>query len=300
VKVRIGFGLGVRTHVTDARFGTAVDTMEALGFDSLWVSERVGGEAPDPVVAMAFAAGRTTRMKFGTAVMVLPGRNPVLLAKEMASLDRPSGGRLLPAFGLGVVDAHEQQAFGVARSERAAWFDEALPLIRRLWLEDSVDHDGERFHLSGVRVLPKPIQTPPDVWLGGFAPSELRRVGRLGDGWLPSFVTPEDAATGRKLVEETATAHGRTIDPEHYGVLLPYATGPVPDVFLAAMARRRPDLDDPRALVPSSLAEVRTRVAEFVDAGFSKFVVLPLSEPDPDALPGHLAEVAAELLPLQT
>ena len=67
----------------------------------------------------------------------------------------------------------------MARNERAAWFDEALPLIRRFWMEDTVDHDGPRFHYEGVRVLPKPTQQPPDVWLGGIAPSELRRVGRL-------------------------------------------------------------------------------------------------------------------------
>src|SRR2546429_5023174 len=134
--------------------------MEELRFDSLWVSERIGGESPDPVVAMAFAAGRTTRLKFGTAVMVLPGRNPVLVAKELASLDRLSGGRLLPAFGLGVADVHEQKAFGVARGERAAWFDEALPLVRRLWTEDEVDHDGPRFHYSGLTVPLRPGPTP--------------------------------------------------------------------------------------------------------------------------------------------
>src|SRR4051795_1435192 len=152
MKIRVGFGLGVRTTFNDERFAELVDGLEALHFDSLWVSERIGGEAPDPVVAMAFAAGRTTKLKFGTAVMVLPGRNPVLLAKALASLDRLSGGRLLPAFGLGVADPVEQQGFGVARGERAEWFDEALPLIRRLWSGQPVDHDGPRFHYQGVRV----------------------------------------------------------------------------------------------------------------------------------------------------
>jgi len=249
---------------------------------------------------MAYAAGRTTKLKFGTAVMVLPGRNPVLVAKELVSLDRLSGGRLLPAFGLGVADAHEQQAFGVPRGERAAWFDEALPLIRRLWQEDMVDHHGERFQFEGVRVLPKPVQKPPDVWLGGFAPSELRRVGRLGDGWLPSFVTPSDAAAGRKVIEETAAAHGRAIDPEHFGALIPYADGPMPDVYLAAVARRRPDLPDPTVLIPPDRASLRGRISDFVDVGFSKFVVLPLSEPDPSGVPEHLEALAEDLLPLQT
>ncbi len=299
MKIRIGFGLGVRTLVNDERFGEAVDALEQLHFDSLWVSERIGGESPDPVVAMAYAAGRTTKLKFGTAVMVLPGRNPVLVAKELASLDRLSGGRLLPAFGLGVADPHEQQAFGVARGDRAAWFDEALPLIRRLWLEDAVDHDGTRFHFEGVRVLPKPKQQPPDIWLGGIAPSELRRVGRLADGWLPSFVLPDDVATGRKVVEETAAAHDRAIDPEHYGVLIPYALGAVPDAVLSALGKRRADLADPSVLVPNGIAALRDRIEAFVDVDFSKFVVLPIAEPDPDALPDHLAWLADELLHLQ-
>ncbi|HKA04979.1 MAG TPA: LLM class flavin-dependent oxidoreductase, partial [Acidimicrobiales bacterium] len=271
-----------------------------LRFDSLWLSERIGGDTLDPVVGMTFAAARTTKLKFGMSVMVLPGRNPVVLAKELASLDRLSGGRLLPAFGLGVADVHEQQAFGVARADRAAWFDEALPLIRRLWLEDTVDHDGERFHYEGVRVLPKPVQKPPDVWLGGIASSELRRVGRLGDGWLPSFVTPADAAAGRAVIEETAAAHHRRIDPEHFGALVPYATGPVSEVFLAAIARRRPDLDDPMVLVPGGMEALRDRIGEFVAAGFSKFVVLPISEPDPSALPDELASLSDAVLPLQT
>jgi probable F420-dependent oxidoreductase len=299
VKVRVGFGLGVRTLVNDQRFGDAVDALERLRFDSLWVSERIGGESPDPVVAMAYAAGRTTTLKFGTAVMVLPGRNPVLVAKELASLDRLSGGRLLPAFGLGVADAHEQQAFGVARKERAAWFDEALPLIRRFWTEDTVDHDGPRFHFEGLRVLPKPAQHPPDVWLGGIAPSELRRVGRLGDGWLPSFVLPDDVAAGRKVVEETAEAHGRAIDPEHFGVLIPYALGPLPDAIAAVLGRRRADLADPSVLVPNGMVALRERLEAFIDVGFSKFVVLPIAEPDPDALPEHLEWLAGEVLDLQ-
>ena len=88
MKVRIGFGLGTRSLTNDDRFGPFVDDLERLRFDSLWLSERIGGESPDPVVGMAYAAGRTKKLKFGASVMVLPGRNPVLVAKSMASLDR--------------------------------------------------------------------------------------------------------------------------------------------------------------------------------------------------------------------
>jgi probable F420-dependent oxidoreductase len=300
MKVRVGFGLGTRTRCNDDTFGPAVDALERLQFDSLWLSERIGAEAPDPVVGMAFAAGRTQKLKFGTSVMVLPGRNPMLLAKELATLDRLSNGRLLPAFGLGVADPHEQQAFGVPRGERAAWFDEALPLLRRLWLEDSVDHVGPRFHLEAARVLPKPVQHPPDVWLGGIALSELRRVGRLGDGWLPSFVTAREVKAMRQVVEESADRHGRWIDPEHFGALVPYADERgVPDRALAVLAARRPDLD-PTELVPHGWDALRATIEQFVEQGFSKFVVLPFNEPDADRLPDHLEELASVVRPLQT
>src|SRR5438477_99819 len=229
VKVRIGFGLGTRSALDAEPFAELVDSLERLGFDSLWLSERITGPAPDPLVGLAVAAGRTRKLKLGTSVMVLPGRNPALVATEWATLDRLCGGRTLPAFGLGIADPAEQQAFGVERGERAAWFDEALPLIRRFWTEDSVDHDGPRFSFRGMNVRPKPVQSPPDVWLGGIAPSELRRVGRLGDGWLPSFCTAEQAAEGRAVIEDAATAAGRALDPEHYGALLFYARSGVPD-----------------------------------------------------------------------
>ena len=151
-------------------------------------------------MALAFAAGRTEKLKLGTSVLVVPGRNPVVLAKELASLDRLSNGRLLPAVGLGAPNPVEHRAFGVDRKERAGLFDEAMGLMRRLWTEDDVTHDGARFHVEGVTLLPRPVQSPIDVWLGGNSPSELRRTGRLGDGWLPSFCTVDDVADGWPVI----------------------------------------------------------------------------------------------------
>jgi probable F420-dependent oxidoreductase len=297
VKVRVGFGLGVAADVDAAGFVTLVDDLERLGFDSLWLSERVTGPAPDPLVALAVAAGRTRRLKLGTSVQVLPGRNPVLLAKAWASLDRLSGGRSLPAFGLGVVSPVEQQAFGVAREERAALFDEALPLIRRFWTEDHVDHDGARFTYEDMTVLPKPVQQPPDVWLGGRAPSELRRVGRLADGWLPSFSTPVDVAQGRERVLDAAREAGRDIDPEHWGALVAYSHGELPDTVAAALASRLPGVD-PRVVIPVGHDGLRTRLEEFLAVGFSKLVPVPLGAP-PGTWTEELEALAAVTLDLQ-
>jgi probable F420-dependent oxidoreductase len=291
VKVRVGYGLGVRTPTLDGpRFGDLVDALEGLKFDSLWLSERISGACPDPLVGLAFAAARSTKLKLGTSVQVLPGRNPFLVAKEWASLDRLSGGRTLPAFGLGVADPKEQAAFGVERSERAALFDDLLAKVRALWGGDEVD---------GVKVEPLPVQSPPDVWLGGIARSELRRVGRVGDGWLPSFCTPADVASGRPLIEATAAEHDRSMDPEHWGALIPYLpeAGALPDLLVAAVAARRPDVADPGEIVPAGLDAVAKAVERFVEVGTSKFVLVPVVEPDDWST--HLEAVAAAVRPLE-
>jgi probable F420-dependent oxidoreductase len=298
-KVRIGLGLGVRTRLHGPDFGDFVDLVEQRRFDSLWLSDRINGPAPDPLVAMAFAAGRTRHLKFGMAVMVLPGRNPVVLAKELATLAVMSGGRLLPAFGLGAADGREHQAFGVERAARAGWFDEALHVIRRCWTGEPVVHEGERFRYDGIALGPVPGRL--DVWLGGRAPSELRRVGRLADGWLPSFVTPAEAEDGRRVIEQVAAEHERSIDADHYGVLIPYSLGPVPEQVLATFAARRPDIADPAALVPVGWDAVTSLIGRFVDVGTTKFVLLPLDEPaDTGAWERHLDEAAEAVLRLET
>jgi probable F420-dependent oxidoreductase len=299
MKVRIGFGLGTRTTLNDDTFDVVVDELERLDFDSLWLSERINAEAPDPLVGMAYAAGRTTSLKFGMSVMVLPGRNPIVLAKELATLGSLSGGRLLPAFGLGAVDPLEQQAFGVERGERAAIFDEMLTVMRLAWTGEPIHHDGVRFRYDGIRVRPVPKRM--DVWLGGQAPSELRRVGRSADGWLPSFVTPADVEAGRGVIESVAAEHDREIEDDHYGVLIPYTFGPIPDSFRAVFAKRRPDIADLSDLVPTSWDALAATIKRFVDVGTSKFVVLPLDEPGTaDTWVTHLADAADALLPLET
>ena len=299
LKVRIGYGLGTRTVSNNVeRFTSLVDGLERHGFDSLWLSERITTDCPDPLVAMSFAVARTQKLKVGTAVMVLPGRNPVVLAKALASLDRLSNGRLLPAFGLGLADSAEHQAFGVDRRDRGGWFNEALPLMRRLWTEDRVSHDGKRFRISDVSLAVKPVQTPLEVWLGGRSDLELKRVGRHGDGWLPAFCTPAQVAIGRRLVEETAADHGRSIDPEHFGALIPYRSdgAAIPDVMRAVVEARSPEAD-PEEVVPE-LSRLSETISGFVDVGFSKFVLVPVVEPD--RWDSELDQVAAIIEPLET
>jgi probable F420-dependent oxidoreductase len=184
----------------------------------------------------------------------------------------------------------------VPREERAARFEEALPLLRRFWSGESVDHEGPCFQYRGASVRPLPVQQL-DVWLGGRSRSELERCGRLGDGWLPSFCTPADVAAGIPVVQEHAARAGRAIDPEHFGALLTYSDGPLPEPVAAAIAARRPD-HDPAELVAAGFDALAERIRSFVAAGASKFVVLPVTEPDD--WDGHLRVLAESVLPLQS
>jgi len=299
MKIRIGYGLGTRNATVDhERFTQLVDGLERLQFDSLWLSERINGDCPDPLVGMSYAVARTTKLKVGMSVMVLPGRNPVVLAKSLASLDRLSNGRLLPAFGLGVANAAEHQAFGVDRKDRGGWFNEALPLMQRLWAEDNVSHQGKRFQIEDVTIRPKPIQNPLEVWLGGIAPLELRRVGRFSQGWLPSFCTPKQVSEARVEIEKIAAENDRAMDPEHYGALLAYREPgtELPENLRVIAQARNPDAN------PEDLMPTKDRIADavqgFVDVGFSKFVLIPAHEPaDWD---DELAEIASIAKPLET
>ncbi|SNS76728.1 probable F420-dependent oxidoreductase, MSMEG_3544 family [Actinomadura meyerae] len=296
--IRIGMAPAASALTTEALSALALG-LEREGFDSLWVSERVTGPALDPVVTLAYAAALTSRIKFGTAVMTLPGRSPAVLAKELASLDVLSGGRLLPAFGLGLRHAGEQQAFGVRREDRAAIFEEALPLLRRFWAEDEVSHDGPRFRYEGLRVLPKPAARGFDVWMGGTSEPELRRTGRLSDGWLAAFTTPAEGERGRRIVQEAAARAGREIEEEHFGAVVPYRRGPLPPEAEARLARvRRINGAAPLDDVVPDLDGLADHLRRLVGAGLSKFVLAPLAPPeDWDA---ELADVRDAALHLQT
>jgi probable F420-dependent oxidoreductase len=278
VKVKFGVGLGVRTAVPGPdSYGAIVDTLERLRFDSLWLSDRATGGSMDPLTALAFAAGRTTRLKLGTSTLVLPGRNPVLLARELASLDALSGGRFLPAFGLGTRDPKEHQAFGVRREERGSWFDEALPLIRRLWREDGVTHEGRRFTVTDLTIRPKPVGRM-EVWLGGRSPREYDRAGRLAEGWLGSFQTPDEAGFAREQIEQACARHDRTIDDDHFGLVLLYARTAIAPAVQSFAAATRPDVPI-ASLVPTGEAELSTMIERCVANGITKFVLIPAGVP---------------------
>jgi probable F420-dependent oxidoreductase len=296
MKIRIGVGLGSSGAAGSDAFTSTVRAMEECGFDSLWLSEVLSTPVPGTLAGLAFAAGVTRRLKLGTTLLAT-GRNPVRLAKELATIDRLANGRLLLVFVPGLTTPVESQAIGVPVAERGAVIDEVLPLVRRLWSEAKVTHHGRHFAIDDLELWPKPVQNPLEVWLGGTARSALRRAGQLSDGWLPSLCTAAEAAAGRATIQAIAAAAGREVDPEHFGISLTYARDGLPAGQLERIARRRPGVD-PTLFVPVGLDGLRERLREYIDVGFSKFVVRP-AEPRA-SLHDELRELADAVLPLQT
>jgi probable F420-dependent oxidoreductase len=269
VKIRFGVGLGANTAPN--QLAAIVDHMETSGVDSLWFSELVYSPAVDPVVGMAYALARTARLKVGTSVAVLPGRHPVLVAKQLASLAAVAPKRVLPVFGLRSAIAAEREVFTVPDGERAAVFDESLRVLRAALVDDSASYSGRYFTVSAAAVAPRPVP-PLDIWLGGSAPAAFQRIGTLADGWLGSFLTPAEARAGREAIERSAAQAGRHIEPDHFGISLAVADGELPAELAAAVRRRRPDVD-PADLVAADWEQLHRQIDAYLDAGLTKFVI---------------------------
>jgi probable F420-dependent oxidoreductase len=274
MKIRIGVGAGSGSCTTES-MAELVTGLDELGFDSLWLSEVLTGPGLDPVVGLGWAASSNPRLKVGTT-MLLPGRNILRLAKQLASLDALSKGRLLVTLVPGLTYAPERDAIGVEPKQRGAVIDEALPLLRKLWAGETVSHDGAVGRFQEVKLSPLPVQQPLEMWLGGTVPAALERCGRLSDGWLPSLCTPDEAARGREVIEAAAARAGRSISNEHFGMSIGYATKPIDPATARVMTARRPRSLE---LTPVGLPALRKRIEEFIAVGFSKFVVRPLTAP---------------------
>lgn len=163
-----------------------VERAERLGFHSLWVQEQVLGRVPflEPVGLLSYVAGITRTIRLGTAVLIVTTRNPVLLAKELSSLDQMSGGRLIIGLALGG-RPKTYALFGGPSERRARHFVESVEVMRALWTQPRVSYSGRFWNLDGESMEPKPVQKPhPPVWLGGRHPDGLRRAVRYADGWM--------------------------------------------------------------------------------------------------------------------
>jgi len=299
--VSVGLGLMEFPFGGGRAYWRWVDLCEESGLDSIWQTDRLLSREPmlECMSVMAALAGRTSRLKFGMNVVSLALRDPVLLAKQCATIDVLSEGRLLPAFGIGSPRAPEWTALHNDTKTRGRKTDEALEVIGRLWREENVDFVGEHFRLTGASISPKPFQANLPMWIGGGSEAAIQRTARVGTGWLGG---PETPAETRKIVAAIRAAQletGRTIEEDHYGASFPFHFGRAADRVLERPMQvyERRTSRDPRGYFAIGDADaIVSRLKEYIDAGISKFVLRPAVVGD-EAVMGQTQRLIKEVLP---
>ncbi|KAE8765558.1 TIGR03619 family F420-dependent LLM class oxidoreductase [Georgenia thermotolerans] len=279
----IGFALPVSgAWATPDNIATVARRAEELGYASLWTFQRlldperrrlppVYASVLDPVVALGFAAAVTERVRLGTAIVNMPFVAPVLLAKQMATLDVLSGGRLDVGLGLGW-EPEEFEAAGTPMERRGARAEEYLACLRALWGPDPVEFNGEFYRVPRSDVRPKPVQRPtPPLLLGASAPRALARVGRLADGWISSS-RADPAALGESIEQVRAGARAAGREPDRLRFV---CRGVVRDAPRTAALTG--SLEEVRADLPALAAQGVTEV--FVDLNFDPTVGNPDADP---------------------
>jgi probable F420-dependent oxidoreductase len=254
----------------------AARRIEALGYDSLWVSDHVvipyeigsrypynaTGDFPlkpttdflEPLTALTMVAGVTSRVRLGTSVLVLPHRHPVLTAKMLATLDHLAPGRVVLGAGVGWMK-EEIELFGVPFARRGAWSDEAIGIMRACWSQDRVSFAGEFFSFEGLGCRPRPANGTIPIWIGGHTARALRRVATLGDGWHAAFPTAEAMGHGIEQLREACRAAGRDLATLSIGARLGLsAKRPADDVLAELRALR--DLGVSHVILETSMRDV--------------------------------------------
>lgn len=223
----VGTSVALPAYTVDVAF--IARKAEELGFESLWYAEHpilpvhsdspfpaTGGPIPhtyahfsEPFIALARASGVTSKLKLGTGITLVPERNPLVLAKEIAALDHYSGGRFLFGIGAGW-NREETTMMGGDFDHRWTQTQEAVMALKELWTKDEAEFHGRYYDFPKVYCYPKPVQKPhPPVILGGHARNVLRRVAAWGDGWLPNRASPAEIEKSRRILETLAAERGR-------------------------------------------------------------------------------------------
>ncbi len=296
--MRIRFAVAPGIAWDDAAgFGAFVDALETLRFDTVWLSDVPLASTLDPLLGLTYAASRTTRLKLGANVVPL-GRNLFRFTKELAQIDRLSGGRLLLSFVPGIGAPGERATLGLGDANRGAYLETIIPLVRRWWAGETVEHHGDGFDIPPITLDPLPVQQPLEIWLGGRGPLALARVGKFADGWLGGLTTPHDAGRARAAIEHAAADAHREIDADHFGVGITYGrTAPDPDLIRGVQARLPPGTDV-AAVLPVGRDALRRLIGDYVGEGMSKFVIRGLA--GPGAWDDELAWLADAVFDLQT
>jgi alkanesulfonate monooxygenase SsuD/methylene tetrahydromethanopterin reductase-like flavin-dependent oxidoreductase (luciferase family) len=282
------FGLG-----PDAVASFAAD-VEASGLDRIWTGDHVsfkGGRGYDGLLTVTALAAVTRRVALQTAVYLLALRHPVPVARQVAAVAELAPGRFAFGIGVGGDDPAEVANCGVDPATRGRRTDESLALVRRLLAGETVDHDGDAFRLAGASIVPTPAPPVP-VLVGGRSPAALRRAGRLGDGWIGIWVTPDRFAAAVAGVEDAAAGVGRTDVPWQHGLLAWCGFGPSRDAARGPLAAamealyRVPFERFERSSPAGTPDDVAAALAPYVEAGATSLLLAPVAADADEAIAG--------------
>jgi probable F420-dependent oxidoreductase len=290
--IRVGFTTGGSTE--------EVAALEALAIDSLWVGGHVASPNPSPEAMMALArlTAVTERVRVGTAILLLPLYAPAIIAKQVADLDRASGGRLTLGVGIGGEYPAEFRACGVPVAERGRRTDEAIGLIRRLWSAEAITHPGPFYPMEDVRIHPAPAQPdgPPIVVAGRKEPA-MRRAVALGDGWMPYLYSAQRYAASVATIRHMAAEAGRDLSHFEWFAYLFVAVDDNADLardqaarFLGGTYRQDFAAMVSRVAVAGTAREVTAQLSAFVEAGARHLIIAPASRDQRWAMVRRLAD----------
>ncbi len=303
----VKFGI-MHSHINDPT--EAVDMAvraEAAGFDSFWTTDFALGGSPDPLALLAAASQRTNHILLGTAVMVLPYRHPLLLAKSVATVDVLTNGRVILGLGVGS-NKREFDALGLDIHERGKMADEKLMLLRKLLSGENVSHKGKFHQMDGVQVGPETAQKPhPPIWMGplwknGLVESTVVRAGNMADGFVPTLVPASEYRAVREKVRAYARDAKRDPDAIEFGTVLWFCLDDDPEraweTLEAESNRRRSHTRAVRgeANVSGRAEDCAEGIQEYVDAGVTHFVMN--AGVVPERMMEQYERFAQEVLPL--
>jgi probable F420-dependent oxidoreductase len=279
-----GSGQQVGGAPDPGRFRELAQAAEELGYDSIWAGDHISYRNPilDIVVALSTFAAVTERIAIGAGVVLLPLRHPSVVAKEFASLDYVSGGRVILGVGVGGEGAKDFEAVGVDPRERGARTDEAMRALRELFRGGPASFSGRFFSFDEIEIEPGPAQPGgPPLWVGGRSAAAIRRAATLGDGWIPIWVSVERFKEGVAQL------------PEHVvpAVTLPAHVGSKRTLYEHLRARYSGDFSEhvvDRYCLAGTPDECAARIREYVDTGAQHVVFNILEAEDAE----RLAEVA--------
>ncbi|MCH9035797.1 MAG: LLM class flavin-dependent oxidoreductase [Chloroflexi bacterium] len=276
---------------------------EEWGFDSLWVPETPVTPEPglDCFTTLGAFVEHTDRLTLGTCVILVPLRHPAILAKEVATLDYLSGGRIVLGVGVGGASSAALQVSGVDPRERGARTDEALEIVTQLWTGDTVSHHGRYYHFDDMCMEPAPVQRPrPPIWVGGESEGAMRRTARWGDGYVPARITPAGYHRAIQRIERHAQEIGRDASSITRALHLYFRIGEdreqaERDANEDILKRVGRGLTGERGCAAGTPDDCARTIQRFISAGVEHFVVNPACGP-PEYV-SQLERFARDVLP---